>query len=112
MTIKPVYHFDDTTETGIYTVPDDATIIVRDGGSGTPIQVQKLAGTGLTTTSTIQDFLNDPTLSQEVVYVDEDVIKADTAGTTSVTTAIWTGTLLEYESLAEYHGSTLYFLRA
>lgn len=112
MTIKPIYHFDTVTETGVDKVPNDATIIIRDDGTGFPKQVQKLDGTGLTATSTISDFLADLTLHQEVVPIDQDVIKAETIGTTSITTAVWTGTQLEYDSLGEYHGSTLYFLRA
>ncbi|RKZ24617.1 hypothetical protein DRQ26_07205 [bacterium] len=67
MTIKPMYIFDATTDTGIDKVPVDATITIKDSdGAGTASQVVKLANTGMTGTSTIADFLADETLFRSI----------------------------------------------
>jgi len=67
MDTKPIYHFNDATETGIDKVPANAKVYILDSdGSGTPKEVTKVAMGTLDGTSTIADFLNDSTLFKEV----------------------------------------------
>lgn len=76
---NPVWHFDDTTQTGINTVPLDAKIIIKDSdGNGTPKELLKIAAGALDETSTIADFLNDSTLFAELGGSLPDTIEGGT----------------------------------
>jgi len=64
---NPIYQFDLNTDTGIDSVPVDALVHIKDSdGSGTPRQVLKIDNTGLTSSSTITDFLGDSSLWKEL----------------------------------------------
>ena len=66
MVMNPVYQFKDTTRTGVYRVPNDAIVLIKDDGTGNIKQVLKIANTGLINTSSIADFLADETLYIEL----------------------------------------------
>lgn len=113
MKTNPLFQFDSTTDTGIHLVPDNALILIKDSdGSGNPLQVQKLANTGLTESSTIADFLADNTLHKPVGGGNtSNFIQKDTTGTTSIANFIWTGTQAEYDALGIYQDDVLYFIK-
>ena len=63
----PIFTFDNVEARGINNVPNHNTIMIIDAdGQGTARQVIKISNTGMMFTSTIQDFLNDPSLYNEV----------------------------------------------
>jgi hypothetical protein len=66
----PVYGFDDLTSLGIDTVPNFSHVLVEDAGNGRTRLYMKVANTGLTVTSTIQDFLNNASLYEDVYSYD------------------------------------------
>ena len=67
MQIKPIYMFDDTNDTGINKVPDNAMVMIKDSdGAGTLKQILKISNTNLDDNSTISDFLNDSNLFSEM----------------------------------------------
>jgi len=59
---KPIYIFNGINSKGIYEVPDNATVVIIDGGHGFPILLHKLSNGNLTHASTIEDFLLDQSL--------------------------------------------------
>ena len=60
---NPLYAFRDRNSVGIYNIPLHSTVhIINSDGSGLPIFVEIEAKTGLSPTSTIGQFLDDPSL--------------------------------------------------
>lgn len=55
---SPIFHFNLTSDTGIYDVPLKAIIIIHDSGNGVPKVFQKLSQLSLIETSTVQNFLD------------------------------------------------------
>ena len=62
---QPIYNFDDETSTGIYDIPLDHLVYITDF-NGSPKQVIKLGNGSLIASSTIQDFINQGALWDEV----------------------------------------------
>jgi len=106
---NPVYHFDTTTETGIDQVPMGALVFIKDVGLGKSRQVQKIDDTGLDSTSTIQDFLDDTNLHTEPVP--DNTVTQDQTGTVSAAEKIWVGTRTDYDNLGTYDNAILYFIK-
>ncbi len=75
---NPIYHFDNTTETGINIIPNDTLILIKDVDNY-PKQVIKIDNTGMTSSSTIQDFLDDTSLWKSVTkFIESEVINSNT----------------------------------
>ena len=70
----PIFTFNDVYERGINNVPLHNTImIINADGLGNARQVVKISNSGMMFTSTIQDFLNDTDLYNEIqVTIDID----------------------------------------
>ena len=58
----PIYYFDDDVELGIDKVPNNKKVLIKDDGTGSLREVLKISNTGLTSYSTIADFLADASL--------------------------------------------------
>ncbi len=63
---NPLYVFNDLLSVGIYDVPLESMVQINDrDGSGKPDVVQIIAKTGLNPSSTIAEFLADPSLYKD-----------------------------------------------
>jgi len=62
----PIYGFDDVGSVGIDKVPNYSQVTIEDDGSGKTKMIIKVSGVGLNSGSTIQDFLNIPSLYQDL----------------------------------------------
>jgi hypothetical protein len=112
MITNPIWFFDTQTETGINEVPLKAKVYIQDSdGFGTPREVTKIHQGLLNGGSTIQDFLQDPTLYDDITDAIPEMVKVDTTGTLSITNKIWNGTITEYNALGIYSPEVLYFMQ-
>jgi hypothetical protein len=108
---NPIFHFDATTETGIDTIPSDALVYIKDV-SGSPKQVLKIDNTGMTSSSTVQDFLDDTNLWKEIPDGPLNAIVSDTSLVTnsSQITNIVQISQSDYDNLGSYDSSTMYVI--
>ena len=107
---NPIYQFDLNTDTGIDSVPVDALVHIKDSdGSGTPRQVLKIDNTGLTSSSTITDFLGNSSLYEEVL---DNAIVSDTSLVTNSSQIknIVQISQTDYDNLGSTSSDTMYVI--
>ncbi len=64
----PMYIFETEAELGIHKIPNGSVIVVTDyNGTGKSIQTMKRSGTGLTSSSTVGDFLSNDALFESYI---------------------------------------------
>ena len=88
---KPIYHFDGLVSLGIDKVPNDAKVVIKDATGGLR-EVLKTANTGMTSVSTIADFLADSGLYKELV---DEVVETFTKDGTDYAITLNTGVTLK-----------------
>jgi len=66
----PIYGFDDLSQTGINLVPNFSHVFVEDAGDGKTRLYMKTSNLGLTAGSTVNDFLNNHALYEDVYSYD------------------------------------------